>query len=549
MANKKHRRGGRTTPKRTRPGGGRSGKQREAIDGPPPFVDDVALLLREPSPFELMARASVLIEVTTPRPLDRMPGNDVDRPDARTTFESFVGTGWTEMDALALAVAAMHPDAVLAKRLRSAVDPFAMARFPRWVGRMGDIEITGTHVQTDILGDGENVIVSWRWPDGAASTAFVYVDHNMGTLVKDAFVIPEEHGAVFDRLVEIDPDAAPTEAVDPAVARARIEQAIAHGERSYPPFQTDSWPSSRPMIEWVIGHLPAGGEGYDRPEWSEDERAALLDDFVAAPSGHVEGLDEEQVRELADPLIWFGCDYGPGDPLRWSPVSVEIVLVDLYPRKVLGLDDDLMVRVPDVLAGFVRFAHERKGIPTHRTDDTLEAVERWRPEFLEAVAVPNRSREANAATIARIAAGLEPLESFDVFDDLDDMGDEGDQWWGPGDDDGMIEQAIADAESELVEFVGGRAAYESVTDDPLGDVAFEWSGILTIKGVTKPVTFDVELGGSAVDPWGHTRLGLEGRAVVSRKDWGLTWNAALETGGVIVSDKVTLEFEVEAIKA
>jgi polyisoprenoid-binding protein YceI len=91
--------------------------------------------------------------------------------------------------------------------------------------------------------------------------------------------------------------------------------------------------------------------------------------------------------------------------------------------------------------------------------------------------------------------------------------------------------------------------FASTSIDASGDGSFAVTGDLTIKGVTKPVTFDVELGGSAVDPWGHTRLGLEGRAVVSRKDWGLTWNAALETGGVIVSDKVTLEFEVEAIKA
>jgi polyisoprenoid-binding protein YceI len=74
------------------------------------------------------------------------------------------------------------------------------------------------------------------------------------------------------------------------------------------------------------------------------------------------------------------------------------------------------------------------------------------------------------------------------------------------------------------------------------------TGDLTIKGVTKPVTIDFEYAGTAVDPFGNTRLGLDGSVVVNRKDWGVNWNAALEAGGVLVSEKVTLEFEVSAIQ-
>ncbi len=74
-------------------------------------------------------------------------------------------------------------------------------------------------------------------------------------------------------------------------------------------------------------------------------------------------------------------------------------------------------------------------------------------------------------------------------------------------------------------------------------------GDLTIKGTTKPVTVDFEYTGSAKDPFGNTRVGFEGTATINRKDWGVEWNAALETGGVLVSEKITLEFEVSAIKA
>ena len=74
------------------------------------------------------------------------------------------------------------------------------------------------------------------------------------------------------------------------------------------------------------------------------------------------------------------------------------------------------------------------------------------------------------------------------------------------------------------------------------------SGDLTIKGVSHPITIDFEFEGAATDPFGNKRLGFEGSHTISRKDYGITWNAPLETGGVLVSDKVVLEFEVSLVK-
>jgi len=73
-------------------------------------------------------------------------------------------------------------------------------------------------------------------------------------------------------------------------------------------------------------------------------------------------------------------------------------------------------------------------------------------------------------------------------------------------------------------------------------------GDLTIKGVTHPVEVVWEFNGVAKDPWGNLKSGFDGAAVVNRKNWGLTWNAALETGGVLVADKVKLVLEIEAGK-
>jgi polyisoprenoid-binding protein YceI len=77
---------------------------------------------------------------------------------------------------------------------------------------------------------------------------------------------------------------------------------------------------------------------------------------------------------------------------------------------------------------------------------------------------------------------------------------------------------------------------------------FDVTGDLTVRGVTKPLTVNFEFTGSAVDPFGNTRIGLEGATTINRKDWGITTNVALETGGVLISEKIQLEFEVSAIR-
>jgi len=83
----------------------------------------------------------------------------------------------------------------------------------------------------------------------------------------------------------------------------------------------------------------------------------------------------------------------------------------------------------------------------------------------------------------------------------------------------------------------------------LGGNDFEVTGDLTIKDVTKPVTLPLEFQGAATDPFGNQRIGFEGSTTIVRSDFGVSYNAVLETGGVLVSDKITLEFEISAIKA
>jgi len=80
------------------------------------------------------------------------------------------------------------------------------------------------------------------------------------------------------------------------------------------------------------------------------------------------------------------------------------------------------------------------------------------------------------------------------------------------------------------------------------DDEYKLTGILTIKGVSKEVELDVEFGGINKDPWGNEKAGFSVEGKINRKDFGLNWNAALETGGVLVSEEVKISAEVQFVK-
>ena len=91
--------------------------------------------------------------------------------------------------------------------------------------------------------------------------------------------------------------------------------------------------------------------------------------------------------------------------------------------------------------------------------------------------------------------------------------------------------------------------YRSTSIRHQGGDEFVVTGDLTIRGVTKPVELAVTFEGVGTNPWGRQVAGISARAEVDREEWGLTWNAALETGGVLVGRKVVLELEVQATRA
>ena len=82
-----------------------------------------------------------------------------------------------------------------------------------------------------------------------------------------------------------------------------------------------------------------------------------------------------------------------------------------------------------------------------------------------------------------------------------------------------------------------------------GDGSYELWGNLMIKGITKKIKLDVEFGGVVKDPWGNEKAAFSINGKINRKDWGLNWNAALETGGVLVSEEVRINCEIQLVRS
>lgn len=114
------------------------------------------------------------------------------------------------------------------------------------------------------------------------------------------------------------------------------------------------------------------------------------------------------------------------------------------------------------------------------------------------------------------------------------------------------ENADRDAHLKSADFLNVEAnpslAFTSTAVRQTADDEFVVTGDLSVNGVTKSVDIEFELLGVSQDPWGGTRIGFEGETKISRKDFGLTWNVALEAGGVLVGDEVKISLDVEAVK-
>jgi hypothetical protein len=353
-------------------------------------------------------------------------------------------------------------------------------QLPPWLRELPKATPYRTVEMTHVLGDGDDVLIGVRLHGRSELTVVVYVDHNLGTVVKDAFVVPDPIADLIafmrEKIVD-DPDTR-WEEIDPADARARVTDAIDRAAQLRLPFESDTWPACRPLVEWIVRKLPVGGLPHTFSEWTVGDVDALAARFLASPFG--DSFGETRDRELLERILWLATDHGLRDPLRWSPVSVEVALVDWMPRE-LRLPVEVVDRVPRLLRALVRFCHGEIGIRAELTHETLAAIDRFEPVFRTEMRAARFSGWPGGGSLSSLVADEEVL----AF---------------------VHEMNLA----YVTRAVGGPDALEHLDVEPLPDEPIEWAR------VPRGLEVEVEAVGGLVDRWCDALADVELRTACRR---------------------------------
>ena len=300
---------------------------------------------------------------------------------------------------------------------RAAADRLAATGLPEpaWAPDLGSVRPTAAALMCEeAFDDGVSVMVEFTAPNVETHTIGIYIDHNMGGLVKDVFLA----GPLSDVRSQMGRKA-PNQVglairdLDLAEARARAETAFDMLDHTWdPPVNEDVRPM-RALIEARLRLLP---EGFELPddyvEITPDERDALLEDFLSSPGGR-RWRGDEDAEDVAQLAIDFGADYNHGGPLRWSPVVVEIFMTSWLARKVTR-EPGFFERVPDVLSDWVKYAGRRQGVPAAPLREAVAAVEECREEMLDAVSDPEAWGPAKIIASAALEAGVDLTDPREV---------------------------------------------------------------------------------------------------------------------------------------
>lgn len=463
MSNKRGRhakRGGRTTPKGTRPLRLVHDDWRLPATGPAParepepeLVHMVERALGSGQPLELLALVSSLLWALHPA----APPGPVELPPLPVLVEM-----WSEIDHRAttalLAVVGAMADAPAIRAAAASTVAERRHPLPGWVDGLPQASIDRVVEVSHVLGDGETFLIGVQLPGSSGLTVSVYIDHNLGTIVKDSYVVPEALAPVLRTMGDlIDEPGTTCDDIEPADARTKVTEALA-SPLSNGLFGDDgTWPRCRPLLEWVVRLLPEGGHGHQHRTWSRAEQDQLVDAFFASPYGRA--LRDAHRRRLLDGIVEGILDTD-GDPMRWSPVTVELLMVDELRHDPDLAADDLR-QVPDLLRAFIGYCHAERGVPAALTDETIDAVDRWRTHLQHAI------------------------------DDLDDRWDE--PW--------SYEAMLLD---DLRRAVGSELALRTLDAEPLPDEPFAWDTVpldghdrlqevLHLVDATCETLFDIEL--------------------------------------------------------
>lgn len=326
-----------------------------------------------------------------------------DRDEAAAAGVAMIGdiAAHPAADTLALlrAVATLDPppmaDAARAASVRMRAGGVADAR---WSMAIGHPQFVGAWASTDELGDQTQLVGEFAYPDLEPHAVVTMVDHNFQGLVRQAMVAPSADGM---RSTWTDLSGMAIRAVDAQELADLWARALMMLDLYLDPPIDDEVPRLAPLLRSRLSLLPPARE-IPWPEVKAGARRSLVAEFRR--SRHASGIGS--LASLARYLVDFKCDYQDGDPLRWSPILVEIALADWFPRKV-DLEDHEIDALAGVLRRWIRFAGEKRGLAEPAIVETLAAVDTFEPDYLAAMRDPNAAGPAKGLVQAMQEAGVD----------------------------------------------------------------------------------------------------------------------------------------------
>lgn len=362
---------------------------------------DAAAWAGKPDPLDAELLASGLLAMWHAEGFDDREPREI---LARAVIRRLAGRPDPEALAVLLAIAALAEPPLEAWARAAVADLRARAvPEPVWSRSIGRPALVDAWISTDELDDQSNVLAAFAYDHRPAHAINLIIDANFQWLIRDAFVAddPDKVRREWTRVSGL-----PIRALSEQALSDLLGRGLEMFDTYLDPPVTDEVRHLMPLLRARLRLLPPPRPIEPR-EIPEDERTALVDDFAAAPETRgLKRVAGAPASHLARWFVDFACDYGAGDPVRWSPIAVEILLTDWLPRKSI-LETAEIEALPDVLRRFVRFAGRRKGLADDVVAETLEAIDRFAPEFGAGMADGERAGPAKQLVLDMRAAGID----------------------------------------------------------------------------------------------------------------------------------------------
>ncbi|HEU5450325.1 MAG TPA: hypothetical protein VFW57_15100 [Acidimicrobiia bacterium] len=364
-------------------------------------------LLRTESPLAAEVWGSGLMAVWDSLPAS--PGDDAATSFAEALVRHAAELGTEEGMAVLAALTAVAPSRV-ATRARTAAAMLEQdgVAAPAWAAVAGKALPTEAWIGSDVYGDQEIVLIGFAYPTQPGDPGHsicVLVDHTEGGVAKDAYPAAPL-AQTLARWREAESDGISLRPASLAEVAARLADALVATDFADRQACTDgrTLAEMRALLSSRLTTLPpAANTGLE--ELDAEGRDWLVAEFLGAPEA-ADLLSEPAAVTVCHSLIAYRCDYGDGDPLRWSPTLAGLCLLDHFPVKV-SLDAPDIPLVPDVLAAWVTFAASRKNLPEPALARIVEVIDSCRDTFPVAMSDADRYSPAKRTAMDLIHRGVD----------------------------------------------------------------------------------------------------------------------------------------------